>query len=183
MLTRHELRVFRFAGSLSEQQDIVTLEDAAAVAGQILAEEPSGQETDIAGALEQVFSACIDTHLAGIVLITDGQPTHQTDWSKVTSLSRARGAAVYVIPLGSPRPPVDLAVHDVKLDRHVYVGDRAAIVCTVYETGLPEGSAFEIMLRDAVSNELYASQTLRARGGGRAVDQTGSARSRQVELQ
>ncbi len=204
LLTMHELRVFRFAGSLSEQQDIAALEDAAAVAEQILAEEPRGQETDIAGALEQVFSACIDTHLAGIVLMTDGQPTHQTDWSKVTSLSRARGASVYVIPLGSPRPPVDLAVHDVKSDRHVYVGDRAAIECTVHETGLPEGSAFEIMLRDAVSNELYASRTVRAGvplaarppvsvlrsiGTGRQAasgtppGQTGHAGSRQVELQ
>ncbi len=180
LLTRHELRVFRFAGSLSEQQDIVTLEDAAAVAGQILAEEPSGQETDIAGALEQVFSVCIDTHLAGIVLITDGQPTHETDWSKVTSLSQARGASVYIIPLGSPRPPVDLVVHDVKSDRHVYVGDRAAINCTVHETGLPEGTAFEIMLRDTVSNELYDSQTLRAHGGARTA---GSTRAQQVELQ
>ena len=45
---------------------------------------------------------------------------------------------------------------------------------TWHETGLPEGSAFEIMLRDAVSNELYASRTLRAHGG----DYT-----RQVELQ
>ncbi len=183
LLTQHELRVFRFAGSLSEQQDIAGIGEAAAVAEQILAEEPSGQETDIAGALEQVFSACIDTHLAGIVLMTDGQPTRQTDWSKVASLSRARGAAVYIIPLGSPRPPVDLAVHDVKSDRHVYVGDRAAIDCTVYETGLPEGTAFEIMLRDAVSNELYDSRTLRAHGGARTAGQTGSAGTQQVELQ
>ncbi len=187
LLTRHELRVFRFAGSLSEQQDVAALEEAATVAEQILAEEPSGQETDIAGALEQVFSACIDAHLAGIVLMTDGQPTRQTDWSKVASLARARGASVYVIPLGSPRPPVDLAVHDVKSDRHVYVGDRAAIDCTVYETGLPEGSTFEIMLRDAVSNELYASQTLRSEGGARTADGTartvGQTGSRQVELQ
>ncbi|MCH8964166.1 MAG: hypothetical protein IIB58_04330 [Planctomycetes bacterium] len=180
LLTKHELRIFRFAGSLSDQQDIVEIDEAAAVAEQILAEEPSGQETDIAGALEQVFSACIDTHLAGIVLITDGQPTRQTDWSKVASLSRAHGASVYVVPLGSPRPPVDLAVHDVKSDRHVYVGDRAAIDCTVHETGLPEGSVFEIMLRDAVSNELFASRTLRAQGGARTA---GSIRTQRVELQ
>ncbi len=189
LLTQHELRVFQFAGSLSEQQDIAALEDARALAEQIITEEPSGQETDIAGALEQVYSACIDAHLAGIVLITDGQPTHQTDWSKVTTLSRARGAAVYVIPLGSPRPPVDLAVDDVESDRHVYVGDRVAIDCTVHETGLPEGSVFEIMLRDAVSNELYASRTLRAHGPAREADSTGhvdagsSTHAQRVELQ
>ncbi len=39
------------------------------------------------------------------------------------------------------------------------------------------------MLHDAVSNELYASQTLRAHGADRAAGRTGDADSQQVELQ
>ncbi len=165
LLEKHELRLFRFAGSISEQFDILTAGDVAAISEQLSAENATGQETNIARSIEQVFDACIDAHLIGIVLLTDGQPTVEVDWSKVTSLSRIRGTPIFVIVLGSPKAPKDLAIRDLQADRYVYLGDRAAIKCSVYETGLPEGVLFEVMLRDAVTNELYASRTLRSRGG------------------
>lgn len=164
LLEMHQLRLFRFAGSISEELDILDEGEALEFAQKIAGENPSGQETNIAESIEQVFDACIDSHLAGIVLLTDGQPTRDADWSNVTKLSTSRGTPIFAIPIGSPEPPVDLAVENLRADRNVYLGDRATVECSVREVGLPAGQPLEVLLRDVVSNHIYSRRTLTSRG-------------------
>lgn len=165
LLAKHELRLYRFAGSVSESIDVRTLHDLPRVRDRLQSEKPIGQETHIDGALEVIFKECLDVHLAAIVLLTDGQPTNQPDWSKVTDLARTRGTPIFVVLIGSSEPPRDLAVREARAEQQVYLGDVVAVHCGVRETGLPPGTPFTVQLRDALTDEVHARQTLQAGGG------------------
>lgn len=165
LLHDHQLRVFRFAGSASDEQDIDSAEEAATLARDLADEAASGPETRIASCLQQAFEACIDAHLTSIVIISDGQPTEETDWRRVLALSRTRGSPVFVLAIGSPEGFQDLALREVQADEQVFLADRVAVRCRVQNTGLAAGVPFEIVLRDAATGEALARRQLHTQEG------------------
>ena len=73
LLEDHHVRFFRFSTTASAPTVVrrwPPADDAPLTAG-----TPTGAATDLASSIRQVFDACVDTHLAGIIVVSDGQPT------------------------------------------------------------------------------------------------------------
>ncbi len=156
---KHDLRFFTFAGSASKEVFVRQKQDFSPITARFQQEKPIGSMTDIADSIRQVFDACLDAHLTAIVLLSDGQPTQDADWSTVERLSETRRTPIFVVPIGSPVPPVDLALENVRADRFVYLGDKVAIKFNVRITGMAANTPFEVVLKDAMNETVLARQT------------------------
>jgi hypothetical protein len=106
---------------------------------------PDGQadDTDLGSPLERAIDDSAGRPLAGILMLSDGRATIGPDPVEVVRRRLAAGrigggaaAPVFAVPVGSMRPPTDLAVLDVLAPRRVARGDNAALVATVMAHGL-----------------------------------------------
>ncbi|MCG3137922.1 MAG: hypothetical protein HJJLKODD_01777 [Phycisphaerae bacterium] len=167
---QHELRWFELAGSVSSPQ---RFSDASAIQHQLERlrdREATGASTLLATGLQKVLNSCLDAHLSGIVLLSDGQPTQNEDWRGLIEQARIRGTPIYTVPIGSERIPIDLAVRRARADSHVYLGDQVRVSVEVSDSGLPPGSTFDLLLTGGESSDLLAKQTVTAMGGPQGVE-------------
>lgn len=160
LLDHHEVRYFEFSGSASSESLVRDRDSAAKIAARLSDQIPTGSSTHIARSIDQVLRSCIDAHLAGIVLVTDGRSTQEEDWEKTVRTATARGAGIYIVPVGSPHPPKDLAVEAVQADSHVYLRDKAAVSFTLRASGLLEPVSLDVRLKDARTDEILARKAL-----------------------
>ncbi len=165
LLEHHQVRFFRFSSTASSAT-IIRRWPPTADSAPLTAGAPSGAATDVASSIRQVFDACVDAHLAGIVVVSDGQPTQPTGWEQVGQLSADRDTPIHIILTGSDSPPVDIAVENVRTTPNAYVGDRIACQFTVRTTGLPTDTPIDITLRDGKTDTTLASTTVHVTATG-----------------
>jgi uncharacterized membrane protein len=170
ILERHELRLFRFAGALSEELRISEPEQVAPASERITASEPTGLATNLAGAIRGAFEACTDAHLAAIILVTDGQPTQQDDWDQVARLATSRGAPLFALITGSTLPPPDLALERVHMPQHAYVRDNVSCAFRIQTAGLAPQTPLEVLIRNRDDSRVLASGTFVAGASGEPVE-------------
>jgi len=136
---RFDLRPFRFARGLrpgtGDDVENPGDDDADSQAA------PERSDTDLGSALEGAIADAAGRRLAGIVVMTDGRTTTGPDPIQVIRRHQAvttdaSGAPVFAVPVGSPQPPVDIAVLDALVPSRVALNDTAAVVATVGSHGL-----------------------------------------------
>ncbi len=158
---RFDVRPFRFARGLCPGAG-----EGAESPGEDAPDSQAASErsdTDLGGALEGAIADAAGRRLAGIVVITDGRTTAGPDPIQVIRRHQAvttdaSGAPVYAIPVGSPRPPVDVAVLDALVPSQVARNDTAAVVATVGSHGL-DGRGVAVRLLEG-DKELDTAQLL-----------------------
>lgn len=93
--------------------------------------------TAIRTAVEQALQVAAGRPISGIVLITDGRTPQLTGADLVARL-KARSAAVFAVPLGAERTPLDLAVASVEAPERAFKGDLVPVVVRVDAVGSDE---------------------------------------------
>jgi len=129
-------------------------------------------DTAIGAAIEMTLDDAADRGLAAVVLLSDGRSTTGID--PVEAVRRATEAAggtprgpILAIPIGSPDPPVDVAVTDLLAPPEATVDDTITVVATIQSTGFV-GRHVTVELRDS-SGTVVASQPVTLRNGRQRV--------------
>jgi hypothetical protein len=95
---------------------------------------PEGQRTDLAQALEQALRRVAARPVAGVVVLSDGRTAQPVARATLKRLQAER-IPVFVVPLGSPDPPFDLAVRSVEAPSAVFTGDVVPVGVVVDASG------------------------------------------------
>jgi hypothetical protein len=120
--------------------------------------EADAFDTSLGAAVEMAMDDASGRRLAGIVLFTDGRSTAGIDpLEAVRRAADASGgeprAPVLAVPVGSPSPPVDVAVAAVLAAPVVALGDSVAIGVALESAGMA-GRGVTAELRDAAGRVL-----------------------------
>ncbi len=120
---------------------------------------PVGEQTLLRAALEQALQRGAGQPIAGVVLLTDGR-TPQTLDAQLLERLRQQAAAVFPVPLGSPTPPVDLAIERVDAPEKAMIHDEAALRVWVgrYPSDASVGDV-TVRLVDSQSGRVLDEQT------------------------
>ncbi len=136
-------------------------------AGPLDFEPPRGRRTLLAASLDQALRRLSARPVNSIVLFTDGQ-TPQPATRAVLRQLEASAVPIIVVPLGSDAPVRDLAVGRVESPSRAFAHDIVPIDVTIDRLGEGgDGTAAEVKLIDALTGEIYDSETL---GPGDARD-------------
>ena len=134
---RFDVRPLRFARRVASGAP----EAGEKAAGKDAGRDTDRGDTDLGGALEGAIADAAGRRLAGIVLLTDGQATTGPDPVRVIRRHQAvsadtGGAPVWAIPVGSPTPPIDVAILDALAPVQVARQDTAVVIATIGSHGL-----------------------------------------------
>lgn len=99
---------------------------------------PVGTRTALGQALEQVLGRVAARPLAGVVVLSDGRSSDAVTRATLRQFD-ARGVPVFVVPLGSPDPLVDLAVTRVEAPSAAFAQDIIPINVRLDRLGGGEG--------------------------------------------
>ncbi|MCL4199286.1 MAG: VWA domain-containing protein [Phycisphaerales bacterium] len=123
-------------------------------------EAPQGRRTLLAASLDQVLRRLSARPVNSIVLFTDGQ-TPQPATRAVLRQLEANAVPIIVVPLGSGEAVRDLAVGRVESPTRAFAHDIVPIDVTIDRLGDGrDGAAAEVRLVDALTGEVYDSETL-----------------------
>lgn len=107
-----------------------------------------GDATDLAAALGTVLEQVPPDDLAGVLLVSDGRHNRP---GRVEDVARRFGildAPVGIVATGSPTPPRDAAVLEVKAPEAIHLGDRMRVTATLKFDGYKGKRAKVNLMRD-----------------------------------
>ncbi len=96
--------------------------------------EPDAQATLIRTSIEQALRLPSGKPISGIVLMSDGRTPQDTGPELVRRLQQ-QGVAVFAVPLGAARPPLDLAIGQADGPQRAFVNDIAPVAVTIDQLG------------------------------------------------
>lgn len=129
--------------------------------------EPEGRRTQINAALEQAWRRVGTRPVSGIVMLSDGRTTDPPSKSLVRQLA-AKQVPVFVVPLGSPTPRLDLAVTGVQAPAAAFVNDQVPVGVEITRRGGAADEAWPagtVELVDAATGAVLDSTPLPTSGG------------------
>ncbi len=88
---------------------------------------PTGDVTDLAGALRTAVESEAGTRIAGIVVLTDGRVTGGEDLGGVATYLRQQNIPVFAVGVGDPTPTRNVRISNVLTGERVFVGDPIAV--------------------------------------------------------
>jgi len=137
---QHRVDWLGFSQTLSELGDPNTLE------------APRGRSTAMRTAIHEALRRTAGKPISAMVVLSDGrssEPIGPETWR----LLRQMGVSVFTVPLGAPKPPLDLAVQRIDAPDRAFVEDAVPIGVTVSRTGgeaddsqaAPEGTTLRLV--------------------------------------
>lgn len=123
-----------------------------------------GQRTAIGQSLEQALRRVSARPLAGVVLLSDGRSSDVVSRATLRQLE-ARGAPVFVVPMGSPSPMVDLAVARVEAPAAAFAGDIVPVSVRIDRLGGEGATRGRAQLVDEVTGLVLDEQPFEVSGG------------------
>ncbi len=138
--------------------------------------EPDAQATSIRTAIEQALRLPSGKPVSGVVLITDGRTPQDTGPSLAQRLQQ-QGVAVFAVPVGAVRPPLDLAIGQADGPQRTFVNDSAPVLVTIEQLGGNPVDPVEISvaLIDQADGEVLDEQTLDQAEPGQALRLSGKS--------
>ena len=128
LASRYDVDLFRFGSDLRHIAELGDHEeDADEIAFQ--------SSTDITRALEGVVEEIPSEELAGVLLFTDGRHTGDAGVEAVSRRLGQAGVPVSTVVVGGTRPPLDVAIADVRTAESVFLGDRVRLAIDLAATG------------------------------------------------
>ena len=122
--------------------------------------QPVQPRTDIARALASVLAQTRGTHLAGIILVSDGRQTTASSIETALARAQARSVPVYVVAAGSPVPPRDVAITSLWHEDDVFVFDAVSLDVRLTLRGFETPAPIEVELQDPDTGEVLSRSTV-----------------------
>jgi len=129
--------------------------------------EPTGQITALRSAIEAALRRAAGKPIAGMVIYSDGRSMQPIDPDIIRRLQQLQ-VPVWVAPLGSPDPPLDLTLARIDYPEEAFVNDVVPVTVTVDQIGggagedAPPGTTVKLI--DSATGELIDEQPVRALG-------------------
>jgi hypothetical protein len=122
---------------------------------------PQAQATMIRTSIDQALRLPSGSPISGIVLMTDGQTPQDTGPDLVQRLQQ-QGVAVFTVPIGAARPPLDLSIGQVDGPQRAFVNDTAPVAVTIVQLGGEpiDHSEISVTLIDQADDRVLDEQTL-----------------------
>lgn len=138
--------------------------------------DPDAQVTAIRTAIEQALRLPADKPISGVVLITDGQ-TPQDTGRALTQRLRQQGIAVFPVPVGAERPPLDLAIGQADSPQRAFINDTAPVSVTIDQLGGPalDPAHISVSLIDEADGRVLDEKTLDLAEPGQPLKLTGKS--------
>lgn len=137
----HDVRLYRFDSGLAP----------VASPAELAAE---GQSTDLTGAVRQALQELQGQRVAGVVVLTDGRDTPARNVAERLTQLAGFGVKVYPVPVGSERPPTNLAIQSVSVQDAAFVGDIVNVRLNLRGAGYEAGHRATVRLVDKATGEL-----------------------------
>ncbi|MHC4975559.1 MAG: hypothetical protein ACYTF7_03015 [Planctomycetota bacterium] len=119
--------------------------------------EPSGTQTNLAGALEEAIQRTLARPLAGIVVLSDGRSVDAPSRGVVRRL-QSEIVPVHVFPLGSDISIDDLAIEEVVVPQSAFADDITPVGVRISRTLADTQQAVTVRLLDASSGDVLAQR-------------------------
>ncbi|MGI5870014.1 MAG: hypothetical protein ACOX9C_11295 [Kiritimatiellia bacterium] len=158
--SRYDVDIYRF-GALArydsglegaDAEDPATEDDASAARLQAFR-----SATDITAAIETALKDIPPEELAGFLLLTDGRHNGDAGVDAVARRLGGAGIPVSSILIGGSRPPVDVALGDVRSPDSVFLGDKIRITGSLVATG---AAGRETTVRLMLGEDMIEEQTV-----------------------
>src|SRR5262245_18840454 len=146
-------RAWPALSKLSGDRNLLTLGFDAGVFDVPLAPEgptlgdASGRRTAIGQSLEQALRRVSARPVAGVVLLSDGRSSDVPTRAVMRQLE-TRQIPVYVVPMGSASPLVDVAVGRIDAPSAAFVGDLVPVTAEIEQRGGEAGMTGKVQLID-----------------------------------
>jgi uncharacterized membrane protein len=101
----------------------------------------AGTETNIDASLSQAARELAGVPMSGIVLLTDGAQTAETDLSSTLNYLRSRNIPVFTVGVGKPKLENDIEISRATAPRRVLLGSVVNAELLVRASGIPERTA------------------------------------------
>ncbi len=115
-------------------------EQVAPIAGPGQLQDPAGRATALRTALGEAIRRAAGKPISGVVIFSDGRSSEPAGSETVAMLKQA-GVEVFAVPLGSPDPPLDMALQRVDAPDRAFVNDAVPIAVTISRTGADADAA------------------------------------------
>jgi methylmalonyl-CoA mutase cobalamin-binding subunit len=122
---------------------------------------PDAHVTSIRTAIEQALRLPSGKPVSGIVLITDGRTPQDTGPQLVQRLQQ-QGVAMFTVPVGAARPPLDLTIGQADGPQRTFLNDTAPVAVTIDQLGGDpiEPGQISVALIDQADGTILDEQTL-----------------------
>ncbi len=122
---------------------------------------PDAPATSIRTAIEQALRLPSGKPISGIVLITDGR-TPQSTGPTLAQRLKQQGVAVFPVPVGAAKPPLDLAIGQADGPQRAFLNDTAPVSVTVEQLGGDpvDPGEIHVALIDQADDRVLDEQTL-----------------------
>lgn len=122
---------------------------------------PAGRRTALGQALDQALARTVGRPLSGVLIFSDGRSSDEPSRAAMRRLQSER-VPVFTVPLGSPRPPADLAIERVEAPTQAFIADTVPVLVSL-ERVLPPGGVMppgRVVLTEETSGQLLDVQPI-----------------------
>ena len=141
-----EVRIFPLDTSA---QEVATLTGTAALRRELFENiKPERQTTQVEKSIRAILDKLQGQHVAGIVVLTDGRDAPAQPVTETLAALKDYGVKVYPIPLGSDKPPQNIALESVSVQDSAFKGDVVNVKALVRGTGYEPNHPITLTLTD-----------------------------------
>jgi len=162
---KHVLRFYRFGDDLITQK----LPEAGNALPPLKPRDGAASATRIGNALDQVARELTGQPVAGMVLLSDGGQNRGENPLQAAQRAGDMRLPVFVIGLGDPAPPRDLAVTNILADEVVRKNDEVVVSVSVRQRGLA-GTTAPLAL--TLGGKVVARRNLKLKGADQKLEVT-----------
>jgi len=123
-----------------------------------------GASTRLARALRRVLDGDAGQQLTNIIVVSDGRVHDREDLPGVLAVARQRRVAISTHTVGRDEPPVNAFIRVCRAERSAPSGSRVPVEVEIGGTGLPNGAALELTLKDENGAVLASAPVALANG-------------------
>ena len=164
----HKLRFYHVSGAARQVDEYLGQDKIGALAENVKALEPLGEQTRLGDGLRQVLNDLRGTPPTAVVMLTDGITTDGEQLSDAAQYARRKNVPLLFVALGDANPIRDLELRDLLVDDRVFVSDQLNFEVKLTGTGY-EGQSAEVILREAESETSLASKIVTVGPDGATV--------------
>jgi uncharacterized membrane protein len=107
-----------------------------------------GSSTRLARSLRRVLEADSGQQLTNIIVVSDGRIQDREDLPGALALAKLRRVAISTHTVGRDEAPVNAFIRICRVERSAPSGSRTPVDVEIGATGLPDGTALELTLKD-----------------------------------
>jgi von Willebrand factor type A domain len=145
---RVKLHVYHCSSRAARIADVTEPEELGAAVGSIQGLRPEGESTQLGRAVRQILNDYRGSSLAAVITLTDGITTEGEDLVSVSRYAAQVGVPLFFIGIGDDHDVRDLKLHDLQVERSVYVNDRLVFEARLTGQGYTDQRAVTVTLSE-----------------------------------